>query len=103
MPHSPRFNQDSHLKQACHDNHNRVEVGSSSHVPEEKSSNSVQGEMRFDDIALPREMKLINADNPTFEYISSGEEENILPKSANSNMSDSGSDLLAEESKFQQV
>lgn len=35
---SPKVNWDSHLKQACHDKHNKVEVESSSHVPEEESS-----------------------------------------------------------------
>ncbi|CAB4263732.1 unnamed protein product [Prunus armeniaca] len=71
MHQSQRVNQDSHLKWARHENHNMVEVGSSSHVLDEESSNPVQGEMRFDDISFPLEMKPINADNPTFEFISS--------------------------------
>ncbi|KAI5313719.1 hypothetical protein L3X38_042895 [Prunus dulcis] len=65
--------------------------------------NALGGEMRFDDILFPREMEPINADNPGFEVISSGKEENIHHESANSNMGGSGSDLLAEESDFQQV
>ncbi|CAL2264677.1 unnamed protein product [Prunus armeniaca] len=38
-----------------------------------------------------------------FEVLSSGEEKSILHESANSNMGDSGSDPLAEESELQQV
>ncbi|KAI5317662.1 hypothetical protein L3X38_037369 [Prunus dulcis] len=103
MHQSQRINRDSHHKRARHANHNKVEDGSSSHVLDEESSNLVQGEMRFDDIPFPREMEPINVDNPTFEVISSGEEENIHHESANSSMGGSGSDFLAEVSEFQQI
>lgn len=48
-------------------------------------------------------MEPVNADNPAFEFISSGEEENILQESGNSNMGDSGSNPLTEESEFQPI
>ncbi|CAL9026469.1 unnamed protein product [Prunus brigantina] len=96
---SQRANRDSHLKRARHENHNGVEDGGTSHVPDEESSNPVQGDMRLDDISFPREMEPINAGNPVFEIISSGEEESILHESANSNMGDSGFDPLAAESE----
>ncbi|KAI5344517.1 hypothetical protein L3X38_012394 [Prunus dulcis] len=103
MHQSQRINRDSHHKRARHADHKKVEDGSSSHVLDEESSNPVQGEMRFNDILFPREMEPINVDNPAFEVISSGEEENIHYKSANSIMGGSGSDFLAEVSEFQQV
>ncbi|KAI5326739.1 hypothetical protein L3X38_035813 [Prunus dulcis] len=103
MHQSQRINRDSHHKRARHADHNKVEDGSSSHILDEESSNLVQEEMRFDDIPFPREMEPINVDNPAFEVISSGEEENIHHESANSSMGGSGSDFLAEVSEFQQV
>ncbi|CAB4299028.1 unnamed protein product [Prunus armeniaca] len=103
MHHSQSVNQDSHLKWAHHENHNKVEVGRSSHVPNEESSNPMQGEMRFDDVSFPHKMEPINADNPAFEFISSGKEESIFHESANFNMDDNGSNPLAEEFEFQQV
>ena len=87
--HSPRVDRDSHLKRARHDNHNMVEVESSNYVPEEDSSNPVQGEIRHDDVVFPREMESIHVDNPAFENIYSYEGGNILQESANSQTGES--------------